>query len=86
MASTYTVCPVVKVILPTVQVCLTFNCYIAAPKIFPIAYALVKPFLNEVTRNKVKILEKEKTALQMEYKSYEILTSVHTDGAFEKIR
>ena len=34
----------------------TFNCYVAAPKIFPIAYALVKPFLNEVTRNKVKIL------------------------------
>jgi len=29
---------------------------IKAPKIFPIAYALVKPFLNEVTRNKVKIL------------------------------
>ena len=28
----------------------------SAPKIFPIAYALVKPFLNEVTRNKVKIL------------------------------
>lgn len=29
---------------------------INAPRIFPIAYALVKPFLNEVTRNKVKIL------------------------------
>ncbi|XP_078362571.1 SEC14-like protein 2 [Oculina patagonica] len=29
---------------------------IKAPKIFPIAYALVKPFLSEVTRNKVKIL------------------------------
>lgn len=29
---------------------------IKAPKIFPVAYALVKPFLNEVTRNKVKIL------------------------------
>ena len=33
-----------------------YYCYFAAPKIFPIAYALVKPFLNEVTRNKVKIL------------------------------
>ena len=31
-------------------------CCIAAPKIFPIAYSLVKPFLNEVTRSKVKIL------------------------------
>lgn len=29
---------------------------LTAPKIFPVAYALVKPFLNEVTRNKVKIL------------------------------
>ena len=33
-----------------------FLCCFSAPKIFPIAYALVKPFLNEVTRNKVKIL------------------------------
>lgn len=27
-----------------------------APKLFPVAYALVKPFLSEETKNKVRIL------------------------------
>ena len=43
-------------VVPTLFFVLTLLFFFTAPKIFPIAYSLVKPFLNEVTRNKVKIL------------------------------
>ena len=42
-------------LVPTLSFVLTLLFSFTAPKLFPIAYSLVKPFLNEVTRNKVKI-------------------------------
>ena len=32
---------------------------VRAPKVFPVAYNLIKPFMNEVTRDKVVILGSE---------------------------
>ena len=32
---------------------------VKAPKVFPVAYNLIKPFMNEVTRDKVVILGSE---------------------------
>ncbi|CAH3196634.1 unnamed protein product, partial [Porites evermanni] len=40
---------------------------VKAPKLFPIAYSLVKPFLNEVTRNKVKIFGGDWKSELLEY-------------------
>lgn len=42
-------------VVPTLFFVLTLIFFFTAPKLFPIAYSLVKPFLNEVTRNKIKI-------------------------------
>lgn len=40
---------------------------VKAPKLFPIAYSLVKPFLNEVTRNKIKIFGGDWKSELLEY-------------------
>lgn len=44
-----------RYVVATLSFVLTLLFSFTAPKLFPIAYSLVKPFLNEVTRNKIKI-------------------------------
>ena len=46
-----------------------------APKLFPVAYALVKPFLSEETRNKVRILGGKSKLVKLT----DILENTHSD-------
>ena len=40
-------------------------CFVSAPAIFPIAYALCKPFLSEDTKSKLRVLGSEFVYFQL---------------------